>query len=252
MEIYFYVCAAIFGLCIGSFLNVVIYRVPKGTFFANARSVCPVCGRKLSWFDLIPVFSWLALRGKCRTCKKRISPRYPIVELAAACMAVGSLRYFGYTWRTPLAFGVCAILLAVALIDADTMEIPDSLVIALIPLAIGSIWAWEDVSLLERGIGLLAISLPMFLLSLVIEGAFGFGDVKLIAVCGFLLGWKCAVVAMFLAILTGGALAIYLMASGKRKKGAQIPFGPHLCMGIAVSLFWGKELIEIYLGLFGL
>lgn len=257
MQLYIYTVTAVFGLCIGSFLNVVIYRLPKGTFFANARSLCPSCGRQLSWFDLIPVFSWLALRGQCRTCKANISPRYLIVELSAAGLAVGSLWRFGYTALSPLAFGALAILLAVALIDLDTMEIPDALVIALTPLAIAAIWAQPDVSWLSRVIGFFAVSLPMLGLTKLTDvwmgkEAFGGGDVKLIAVCGFLLGWQCVLAAMFIAILTGGGLSVYLLASGKSQRGAHIPFGPHLCFGVAAALFWGRQAIDLYLGLFGI
>ena len=252
MRAYLYFCAVLLGLCVGSFLNVVVHRLPRGTFFANARSVCPACGRRLPWYDLVPVISFLALRGKCRACQAGISPRYPIVELAGALLAAGALWNFGFDWRAPLAFAVCAVLLAVALIDAATMEIPDALVIALTPLAAAAVWAWRgEISLLERGIGLLAVSLPMFLLTLAIPGAFGGGDVKLMAVCGFLLGWQGALAAMFIAVLTGGSLAAYLMLTGKAKRGARIPFGPHLCLGVAASLFWGRALIEMYLGWFG-
>ena len=261
LQIYIYTCAAVFGACIGSFLNVVVYRLPKGKFFANARSVCPACEHTLSWRDLIPVASYLALRGKCRHCGERISPRYPLVELATAALAVASLARF-VTFNSQFAtlhflqsftaFAVCAILLCIALTDADTMEIPTALLIALVPFAVGAVWVWGEVPVLERGIGLFAISVPMFLLALAVKGAFGEGDMILIAVCGFLLGWKCVLLAMFLAIMAGGGYAAALLFTGKGKRRQQIAFGPYLCVGIAVSLFFGDAMIGWYLGLFGL
>lgn len=244
-----YLWIALSGACIGSFLNVVVYRLPKGAFWTKARSYCPACERTLKGWELVPILSWLALRGRCRTCKARISPRYPAVEALCAALAVAGVLRFGLEWRALAAFGVCSVLLAVALIDFDTMEIPDSLVLALVPFAVAAVWLWPDVSLLSRGIGLLAVSLPMLILALVIEGAFGGGDVKLMAVCGALLGWQGVLLAFLLALLPGGITGIALLAAGKKDRKAQIAFGPFLCLGVALSLFWGGNIIDWYIGL---
>ena len=142
------------------------------------------------------------------------------------------------------------ILLAIAVIDFNTTEIPDSLIIALISLAIVSIWLQPDISLLSRIIGFFSIALPMLLLTLVIPGAFGGGDIKLIAVCGFLLGWQQTLLAFFIALLLGGSYAIYLMLSGKRKRGEHMVFGPAICVGIAVSIYFGRIILDFYLQFF--
>ncbi len=252
MRIYISAWLFVFGACIGSFINVVVYRLPKKAFLSKARSFCPACGQTIRWHDLIPVASWLVLRGKCRSCKARISPRYPLVEFFCAALAPLCFLRFGWGWQALIAFGVTVILLAVALIDFGTMEIPDSLVIALIPFAAGAVWAFPDIPLWERGVGFAAVSVPMLLLALLINGAFGGGDIKLMAVCGFLLGFKNTLVAFMIALLLGGGLAIALMIRRKKGKGSHIAFGPPLCIGTAAALFFGTDLVTLYLGLFGL
>jgi len=245
-----WIWVAVFGACIGSFINVVVARLPKGDFLSKARSYCPGCGQTIRWFDLLPVVSFIALKGRCRTCKSRISPRYPIVEAAGMLLAVGCFWLYGVELRAVIAYGVIMLLLAISLIDLDTVEIPDSLIVALAPLAAGAVFGWPDVTMLERGIGFFAISLPMLLMALAISGAFGGGDIKLMAVCGFLLGWKNAVLAFFIALLLGGGYAIFLMASGRRNRGEHMVFGPALCAGVAVSLLFGREIIDFYIHLF--
>lgn len=248
--IYIYFLLALFGACIGSFLNVVIYRLPNGNFLSEARSYCPDCKERLKWYDLLPIVSYAMLRGRCRYCKKRISLRYPLVETAGALLAVLCYMRFGFTIGTVLSFGVSAILLAIALIDLDTMEIPDSLLLALLAFAACALFGWPAISLAERTIGFFVISVPLLLITLVIPGAFGGGDIKLMAVCGFLLGWKNTLLAFFVALLIGGGYAVYLLVSGKSKRGAHIAFGPYLCIGVAVALFWGTEIVRFYLNLF--
>ncbi|MDR1670075.1 MAG: prepilin peptidase [Oscillospiraceae bacterium] len=252
LDIYISAWLFVLGSIFGSFLNVVVFRLPKKAFLSKARSYCPACGETIAWFDLIPVASWIALGGKCRRCKARISPRYPLVELFCGVLAPLCYLRYGFDWRLLIAFGVTLILLAVSLIDLDTMEIPDSLVIALVPFAAGAVWVWREVPLWERAVGLAAVSVPMLLLALLIEGAFGGGDIKLMAVCGFLLGFRNTLLAFMIALLIGGGIAIVLILTKRKKKGAHIPFGPPLCIGTAAALFFGTELITLYLGLYGL
>jgi len=236
---------------LGSFLNVVITRLPiKGKFFSESRSKCPSCGHTIRWYDLFPVLSWILLLGRCRDCKARISVRYPLVEAAGAALAVVSLWYFGLEPVTLIVYAVTMILLAIALIDYDTSEIPDSLIITLVPFALISLWFLPNVTLLSHAIGLVAIALPMLLLSLAIPGAFGGGDIKLMAVCGLLLGWQFSLIAFFIALLIGGSIAIFFMLSGKRKRGDYMVFGPALCTGVALSLYFGNEILDLYLSLY--
>ena len=246
-----YIFFAVLGTLFGSFINVVISRLPvKGKFLSESRSKCPACGHIIRWYDLFPVLSWLILMGKCRDCKARISLRYPIIEITSALLATASIWHFGLTLTAIQIYAVTMILLAIAVIDFNTTEIPDSLIIALISLAIVSIWLQPDISLLSRIIGFFSIALPMLLLTLVIPGAFGGGDIKLIAVCGFLLGWQQTLLAFFIALLLGGSYAIYLMLSGKRKRGEHMVFGPAICVGIAVSIYFGRIILDFYLQFF--
>ena len=239
------------GACFGSFINAAALRYAKKESFVKGRSKCPHCGKTLQWVELIPVLSWLFLLGRCRGCKARISLRYPLAEIACALPAALCFLRFGFTWMTPLAFAVCALLLAISLIDAATMEIPNGLVIALIPLAIAAIWARPDVTLLQRGIGFAAVSLPMLLLALLITDAFGGGDIKLMAVCGFLLGWQNTLLAFLIGLIGGGGYGIALIISGKRGKHKHMAFGPYLSFGVAAAMLYGDEIISVYLGLYG-
>ncbi|MDR0325905.1 MAG: prepilin peptidase [Oscillospiraceae bacterium] len=242
------VFSAVLGACFGSFINAAALRYVKKESFITGRSKCPHCDKVLRWFELVPVVSWLVLRGRCRGCRAKISPRYPLAEAFFALPAALCFYTFGWSWMTLLAFGVCGILLAIALIDLDTMEIPNGLVIALIPLAAAAVWAQPDITLLRRGIGLLVVSVPMLLLALIISGAFGGGDVKLMAVCGFLLGWQNTLFAFFLAL--AGGVVYSLIKKVDRK--AQIPFGPFLCAGTAAAMLYGSEILSAYWELLGL
>jgi len=149
-----------------------------------------------------------------------------------------------------MVYAVTMILLAIALIDFDTTQIPDSLIIALAPFAVASIWLLPDVTLLSHAIGLAAVALPMLLLTLAIPGAFGGGDIKLMAACGFLLGWQLTLLAFFIALLIGGSIAVFLLTSGKRKRGQHMVFGPAICAGTVTALFYGNEIIRFYLSLY--
>ena len=160
---------------------------------------------------------------------------------------------FRLSLMTPLAFCVVAILLAVTLFDLSTTEIPNGLIIALIPFAIAAIWIQPEATFLDtlinRGIGFVAVSVPMFILAFLI-GGFGGGDVKLMAVCGLLLGWEGILLAFFIGVVIGGFTAIAKLLLKKAKKGDQMVFGPHLCLGITAALLYGEEIISLYLSLF--
>ncbi|MCL2203034.1 MAG: A24 family peptidase [Defluviitaleaceae bacterium] len=167
--------------------------------------------------------------------------------LALAALVLVFLRY-GLSWMLPLGWAVAAVLLVVAVIDFDTREIPDKWVLALVPLAVAAVWAQPEVNLLSRGIGFLAVSLPMLGLAVLINGAFGGGDIKLMAVCGFLLGWQRVLLAFFIAVLLAGCWIGYLFARGRAKRGQHIAFGPALCAGVFAALLYGNEIISWYVG----
>lgn len=237
------------GISIGSFLNVVIYRVPKGISIVKGRSYCPNCNTQIKNYDLIPIVSYLILRGRCRTCQKHIELRYLLVELLAGIMACYLCMIKGFTLLTLALFVVVAILIAIAWIDMDTLTIPDSLNIALAVVAVFIVLLQPEIGIVARIIGFFAVSLPMLLIAMKIPGAFGGGDIKLIAVCGFILGYQNVILAIFLACVLGGIYAIYLLRCQQAGRKAEMCFGPYICMGTLVAMLYGQEIITWYLGM---
>lgn len=253
--IYFFIF--ILGASIFSFVNVLIYRVPRKMPFGNERSICPSCGNTLKGYDMIPVLSWLILGGKCRFCRERISVRYPLVELLGGSLAVFALFWFGkeenvtlfLLGRTALVVVLLGILTAVAFVDIEFMEIPNGFVMAVAVCAVIACFLFPEIGFTERLIGIVVVSVPLLLMALAIPGAFGGGDIKLMAAAGAFLGWKQVIVAILIAILTGGFYGMYLLAAKKRDRKEHFAFGPFLCVGIAVSVFAGSQLMEWYLSL---
>lgn len=245
-----YAFVFMFAACIGSFLNVLIYRIPLGISPLKGRSHCTHCGKVLKGYDMIPVVSFFVLGGKCRFCKGKISPRYALIEALTGILGVLCAWLLGFSVQGLLGFYVCCILVVIVWIDIDTMEIPNGLVLALIPAGILAIWVFPQVDLLQRGIGLVCIALPMLLMNFAIKDAFGGGDIKLMAVAGFFLGWKLTLLATFLALLGGGGYGVYLLASKKKGRKDHFAFGPFLGLGIVVAMLCGEEIISFYLSLF--
>ncbi|MEO1815712.1 MAG: prepilin peptidase [Acetobacterium sp.] len=245
-----YLYIFVIGIVIGSFLNVVIYRVPKEISFAKGRSFCPHCQAQIKGYHNVPVFSYLWLRGKCADCGEPISIRYPLVELFTGLMAVLVFAVYGFSFQWLVVFAAGAILICITMIDFDTMTIPNGLVIALMAPALLSFFFFPQVGILSRVIGIFVISLPMLALALVIPDAFGGGDIKLMAVAGFMLGWGNTLLATFIGLLLGGAVAVYLLA--QKTKDKHMAFGPYLCIGIMTALLFGDIIIQWYFNLFGL
>lgn len=244
-----------FGAVIGSFLNVLIYRLPLKLNFVSGFSFCPKCEHRLYPKDLVPIFSWLFLRGKCRYCGEPISPRYMLVELFCGAMSlvlfIFSFVYGTYTLpAAALYFIVGTILVTLTLIDADTQEIPDSLNIAIFICGIAAIWILPDVTILSRVIGIFAISVPLLVMAIVISGAFGGGDIKMMAAAGFLLGWQNAILATFIGIIIGGVYGIILLARRKKGRKEHFAFGPALAIGVFTAMLFGEQIIDWYLGYF--
>ena len=245
-----YLYSFIIGIVIGSFLNVVIYRVPIEVSFAKGRSFCPHCQAPIKGYHNIPVFSYLWLRGKCADCGQPISIRYPLVELFTGLMAVLIFAVYGFSFQWLVVFSAAAILICITMIDFDTMIIPNGLVIALMAPALLSFFFFPQLGILSRVIGIFVISLPMLILVLFIPDAFGGGDIKLMAVAGFMLGWGNTLLASFIGLLLGGAVAVVLLARKTADK--HMAFGPYLCIGIMTALLFGDIIIRSYLNLFGL
>lgn len=240
----------VFGCMIGSFLNVVVYRVPIGISVVKGRSFCPNCGKPIAFYDNIPLLSYLWLRGKCRKCGAKIAPRYFFTELCGGLLALLMAWHYDFGLQAVVGFVAASILLAITLIDFDTMTIPNGLVIALIVPAAASCFVFLEPSLISRVIGVFVISVPMLILSLVIPGGFGGGDVKLMAVAGFLLGWPCTLLATFIGLVLGGIVGVVKLLKKSEEK--HMAFGPYLSIGILVALLYGGAILEWYLTLFGL
>lgn len=245
------VLAWFFGASIFSFLNVVIYRVPRKISFVKGASHCPGCGHRLSALDMIPVFSWIFLGGRCRYCGERISPRDMWVELLGGCIALLCVYKTGFHPASLTVFAFLGMLTAVAFVDMDTMEIPDGFVLALLVLGVVSFVTMPGMPLSWRLAGVFSVSLPLWLITLAVPGAFGGGDIKLMGACGLLLGWKLSLVSLFLAVLSGGLYGIYLLTSGRKGRKDRFAFGPFLCLGMFAAVFWGERLVAWYLGLCG-
>lgn len=261
MYIYFLVVTFILGLAIGSFLNVVIYRLPRKESLISPGSHCTSCGNKLKPIDLVPVFSYLFLKGSCRYCKEKISVRYPLVELATAAAFAGLYLRFDISPELPGALFLTSILIAVFMIDLDKQIIPNELVIAgLAGGALYVLWktffcglgAFGTESWIDNLLGLLPGTL--FLLAVALIGmliyksrdVMGMGDVKLFAPIGLILGWKMCIAALFISILLGGITSIALILLKIKNRKDMIPFGPFIAAGTYLAMIFGDALLRFY------
>ena len=244
-----YVFSVLFGLVIGSFLNVVVFRLPRHESLVKPGSHCPTCGSTIRWYDNIPLVSWLILRAQCRDCRGRISVRYPLVEaLTGLSFGLAAWR-FGVRWELALAFVFLAVLIVVALIDYDHMVIPSVVTLPAAAIGLGGSIAlrpekwWVYVAAAGGGARfclLLALFWP--------GGGMGGGDVTMALVAGAFLGAS-TIVAFFLAFLVGTLVALYLLAVLKRSRKTKVPFGPFLAFGSCAALFAGEPLLAAYLDL---
>lgn len=219
LDITLYILSALTGLAIGSFLNVCIYRLPRGEFFSRARSYCPKCSAPIRARDNIPLISYIILRGKCRSCGQPISPRYPVVEALTAALFIANFAYFGVHPLTIVwDIAVCALITA-AFIDLDTFEIPDSAILVLLVLGAVTFAPFGGVSWQDKLIGCACVSVPMLIVCLL--GGMGFGDVKLYFVLGLLLGWQKTLVLFLFSAVLGAAGSLIVMAVRKRKAASE-------------------------------
>lgn len=256
---------AVFGAAVGSFLNVVVYRIPAGLSVLHPPSRCPRCGRRLSPRDNVPVLGWLWLRGRCRYCRTPIAIRYPLVEATTALIFLGVFWHFGWTWNT-LGFWIFAsFLLALSLIDWDTQTLPSELTQPLLVagLIFQGIAGWLATQQLA-GVasftfsGVLGMVLALWLLEIVAflgewvlgKQALGDGDPKLMAAIGAWLGWRSMLLAWFLGNILGLIANAPGLVVGRLKFGEKFSFGPYLALGAAIALFYGEILIEAYLKFF--
>jgi leader peptidase (prepilin peptidase)/N-methyltransferase len=274
----------LFGLLVGSFLNVVIHRIPKmmeATWRQEARELleqpapkgeetppifnlvtpgshCPHCNHRIRWYENVPVVSWALLKGRCSGCKAAISKRYPIIELLTALVAGLCAWRFGYDpWLIFMLYGSFT-LLALAVIDLDTTLLPDDLTYPLLWAGLlAAVMGISPVSLPDAVIGAMAGYLALWSLYWVFKlltgkEGMGYGDFKLLAALGAWLGWQYLPVVVLLSSVVGLVFAVSMMASGSVKRDQGIPFGPYLAIAGWIALLWGEVIVSSYLGLFNL
>ncbi|MBM7854500.1 leader peptidase (prepilin peptidase)/N-methyltransferase [Desulfohalotomaculum tongense] len=244
--------AAILGACIGSFLNVCICRIPKKQSVIYTPSHCPCCGRKLGAADLVPVFSYLLLKGRCRYCKAKISPRYPLVELLTAVLFLAAYSFWGWHWQTVSMVVFFSLLVSVSVIDIYYQIIPDRILLAGSIIGLPFIMLSSFDKLINGAVGFFAAGLLMLAIALASKGGMGGGDIKLSAVMGLFLGWQNVLVALFIAFLTGGLSGAFLLAAGLKERRDAVPFGPYLALGGLIAAFGGSEIINWYVSVCGL
>lgn len=251
------VAAGLVGLAIGSFLNVVIWRVPRGESVVSPPSACPGCGARIAPRDNVPVLSWLVLRGRCRACSAPISRRYPLIELGTGVVfALVAWRFADLAWAMPAYLYLAAIAVALAAIDLDVRRLPDAIVLPGYPvlaalLAVASWGTGDWPALVRAAIG--AGALIAFYLVPALFGGMGLGDVKLAGLLGAALawlGWGPLVVGAFAAFVLGGLWAIGLMLVRGAGRRSTVPFGPWMLLGCAVGVAVGAPLWNAYLGTF--
>jgi leader peptidase (prepilin peptidase)/N-methyltransferase len=243
---------AVLGLLVGSFLNVVIYRVPRNESIVSPRSSCPACGAPIRERDNIPVVSWLLLRGRCRQCQAPISARYPLVELACAALFAGTAARFGYRWDLPAYLALFAGLLALSCIDVERMILPKKivypltiLVAALLLLAAAETGNWH--AYVVGAICAAGWFVVFFALNYASPRVLGFGDVRLSLVLGLSLGWLgvgYVLLGFFAANVIGAVVGITLIATKHMERQSRIPYGVFLASGCALAVFAGPELLR--------
>lgn len=273
----------IFGLIVGSLLNVIVYRTEKNKSFVWGRSFCPKCKKQLQWYDNIPLLSFCLLGGRCRSCKKNISWQYPLVELAMGVLvAVAFWKLFGLNrfmvespddWLTlATAFLLVGCLIVVFVYDLKHFLILDKfvffgLIVALVSVVITDIRAnfWPDFFLPDSELPLISSRIIRSALGALLAGGFffllvflskekwmGWGDVKFGAFMGLLLGFPQVISALFIAYFLGSLVGVALLLSGRKKMKSEIPFGPFLCIGTYVAFLYGNELVYLYLSILNL
>lgn len=264
LTIYIATIIFVFGTVIGSFLNVLIYRLPIGLEFVKTNSMCTNCKHRLNWYDLFPLFSWIFLGGKCRYCKSKISARYPIVEALNGAFYVlvylflsGGNAIEGLNLTLVGYMIVFSCLIVIAWIDFEHQIIPDSMWISIF---VGGLFIVADTVIkgeftkefiISKIIGLFAVSGFFFLIGMLSKGAWmGGGDVKLMAAAGFVLGWKAVIVSMFFGAFAGVIFAIGRKIVSKKEMRGIIPFGPFLAIGVGLCAFVGEAIFNWYLNMF--
>ena len=235
------------GLAIGSFLNVCIWRLPREESIIRPGSHCPACSAALGVRDLVPVLSWIFLRGKCRFCGAKISPRYPAVELLTGGLYLVTYLHYGPSWEMIAAMLFSAFMVAITFIDLDHQIILDGMLALLavsglaLQLVTGAVGFWS------MWLGALIGGGLLLALAIISRGGMGGGDVKFAAALGFWLGWPGILLGLFIGFVSGGFISLLLLVSGLRGRKDFIPFGPFIAFGAWITLLYGKQILAWYM-----
>ncbi len=248
----FYFFIFLLGLAVGSFLNCIIYRLETGQSFLRGRSFCPHCSHQLNFWDLIPVFSFLMLRGRCRYCHQKISWQYPLVEMATGLLF---LSIFNFQFSI-FNFIIVPFLIIIFVYDLKHYIIPDRVIYSAIGIAflyqLFEIWNfgnWDLFRIWDLGFGILPAFFFLAIILLSKGRWMGLGDFKLAILMGLILGFPNILVALFSAFFFGAIIGVGLIISGKKTLKSEVPFGPFLVTSTFIALFWGRTIIDWYLGL---
>jgi leader peptidase (prepilin peptidase)/N-methyltransferase len=248
------VVCGVLGLVVGSFLNVVVWRVPRHESIVTPGSHCPSCDAELGAIENVPVLSWVVLRGRCRHCHDRISIRYPLVELATAGLWVGLAQRFGAAWELPPYLVLAAGLVALSLIDLDHFLLPNRVLyptgflmaaLFVVPALVDG----QGNDYLRAVFGGAAAFAVFFVIHVISPRGMGFGDVRLSFVLGFALGWLSwghVYLGLFLGFLLGAVVGTLLIAVRLRTRKDHVPFGPFLAAGAMLAIYWGAPLLDLF------
>lgn len=244
----------IFGLCIGSFMNVCIYRVPVSKSIVHPGSMCPKCGNVIRFYDNIPVLSYLWLKGRCRNCNESISIRYPLVEIISGLFSLCVFLIFGLSLEGIIYYVFISTLLVITFIDIDHQIIPDTISIPGIPAGFIASFVLPSLTYLDSLLGILAGGVSLFLVSWIYElikgkSGMGGGDIKLLAMIGAFIGWKGVLFTIFISSAVGTLTGIIIMLRTQKGLKLAVPFGPFLSIGAVIYIFFGPQLIYWYLNL---
>ncbi|MBW1846608.1 MAG: prepilin peptidase [Deltaproteobacteria bacterium] len=241
----------IYGLCVGSFSNVCIYRLPLSKSLKSPPSNCPHCSSPIRFYDNIPLVSYILLKGKCRQCQKRISFRYPFVEMLGGVFALFIYLKYGFTLEALVYYTFIICLVIITFIDIDHQIIPDIISLPGIPIGFLASFALPSITFIDSLIGILAGGGSLFIvlwayhLITGIEGMGG-GDVKLLAMIGAIVGWEGVILTIFISSITGTIVGLFIMLRTKKGLKLAVPFGPFLSTGAILYVFYGSELIQWY------
>ncbi len=250
MEAVIKVYITILGLFIGSFLNVVGLRIPRGESIVTPPSHCPSCHTRLGILDLIPAVSFVFLRGRCRHCGVKISPLYALFELITALLFVYSYIVIGLQLELIIAWAFISILVAITISDLHTKLIPNKIIFPSMIFFLILRWFTNPLPYTDYLIGFLVGGGIFYMIAIASKGGMGGGDIKLLAMIGLVLGWKLTLITIMLSSLIGLLFSGILLIQGKIKRREPVPFGPYISLAAIITYYWGIEIMDWYINLF--